>query len=60
MTRDGSETRQPVPEEDSGPPRPHTPSPVEDVEANEETAAPSKDKNASQRKRRTAPPKTTE
>ena len=32
MTREGSQTRQPVPQEDSGPPRTHTPSASEKAE----------------------------
>ena len=32
MSREGSQTKQPVPEEDSGPSRKHTPSPSEKVE----------------------------
>ena len=34
MIREGSQTRQPVPEEDSGPPRAHTPSSSEQAEGN--------------------------
>jgi hypothetical protein len=34
MTREDSQTRQPIPEEDSGPPRAHTPSPSEQAEGN--------------------------
>jgi hypothetical protein len=36
MTREGSQTRMSVPEEDSGPPRPHTPSPSEQADGSPE------------------------
>ena len=43
MTPEGSETRQPVPEEDSGPPRPHTPSLAEELEDEQNASRPSED-----------------